>query len=92
MGTIDIRRFGLALGTTFALLYMGCVFVMRTVGKEHSIVFFNSLLHGLDVRPIIRMDIPLWEVLVGILAIFIIGWLIGATTAGIYNFGVDTKK
>ncbi|APG27185.1 hypothetical protein A7E78_04650 [Syntrophotalea acetylenivorans] len=92
MGTINIRKFGLAWGATFALLYLGCAFVMLTAGEENTILFFNSLLHGLDVRPIIRMDIPLWEVLVGIVEIFIIGWLTGATIAGIYNFGAAPPK
>lgn len=87
MGSIDVRRFGLSWGVTFALLYLGCVFVMWSTGEQSTILFFNSLLHGLDVRSIIRMDIPLWEVLTGIVEIFIIGWLTGATIAVIYNFG-----
>jgi hypothetical protein len=92
MGSIDIRKFGLAWGATFALLYLGCAFVMWSSGAETTILFFNSLLHGLDVRPIIRMDVPLWEVLVGIVEIFIVGWLTGAAIAGIYNFGVDKSE
>lgn len=59
---------------------------MWSTGEETTILFFNSLLHGLDVRTIIRMDIPFWEVLTGIVEIFIIGWLTGATIAVIYNF------
>jgi hypothetical protein len=65
---------------------------MWSSGAETTILFFNSLLHGLDVRPIIRMDVPLWEVLVGIVEIFIVGWLTGAAIAGIYNFGVDKSE
>lgn len=92
MKTIDIRKFGLAWGATFALLYLGCVFVMWSTGEEATILFFNNLFHGLDVRPIIRMDIPLWEVVTGIVEIFIIGWLTGATIAVIYNFGSDNSE
>ncbi|WP_440068044.1 DUF5676 family membrane protein [Tenacibaculum discolor] len=61
MKTINIKKLGLATGLTGALLYLGCMVVMFTVGREGSVKFFNSLLHGLDVSTVIRMDIPLWE-------------------------------
>lgn len=92
MKSIEIRKFGLAWGATFALLYLGCVFVMWSTGPETTILFFNSLLHGLDVRPIIRRDVPFWEVLMGVVEIFIIGWLTGAVIAGIYNFGIGKSE
>ena len=87
MGAINIKRFGFAFGATFALLYLGCVFVMATVGKEVTIRFFNSLLHGLDVTSIIRMNMPVGEMAIGIIETFIFAWLTGATIASIYNFG-----
>ncbi len=74
-----------ACGITAALLYLGCVFVMGTVGREGSIIFFNSLMHGIDVSSIIRTEMPWWEMVMGIVEIFILGWLIGAAVAGIYN-------
>jgi hypothetical protein len=89
---IDIRKFGLAIGTTFALLYLGCVFVVVTAGKKASVIFFNSLLHGIDVSSIIRIDMPIWEMALGVVAIFILGWLTGATIAGIYNFPIRGRK
>jgi hypothetical protein len=88
MGRIDIKRFGLACGITFALLYLGCTLVMSTVGKQGTILFFNGLMHGIDVSSIIRMDMPFWEMIIGIVEIFILGWFMGATTASIYNFGL----
>ncbi len=92
METINIKRFGAALGITFALLYIGCVFVMWTVGKETSILFFNSLMHGIDFRSIIRTEMPWWEMAMGLVEIFILGWLMGATMASIYNFGMNRQK
>jgi len=65
---------------------------MATVGHEGSIKFFNSLLHGLDVSSIVRMDIPLWEAAIGITETFVLGWLIGACVAGFYNAFVYNKK
>lgn len=83
--TINIRKFGLAVGLTGALLYLGCMLVMATTGHAGTVQFFNSLLHGLDVSAIIRMDIPLWEAGIGLVETFILGWLVGASIAGIYN-------
>lgn len=88
MKTINIKKLGIAIGLTGALLYWGCMVVMFTVGREGSIKFFNSLLHGLDVSTIIRMDIPLWEACLGIVQMFILGWLIGACIASLYNWQI----
>ena len=92
MERINIKWFGLAWGVTSAILYLGCVFVMWTVGKEASIMFFNSLMHGIDVTSIIRTEMPWWEMAMGLVKIFILGWLTGATIASIYNFGLDRQK
>ena len=89
MNRIKIARFALAFGTTSALLYFGCVLVMLVAGREVTVQFFNSLLHGLDVSSIIRMDMPLWEAGIGLAETFILGWLVGATIAAIYNVGRD---
>lgn len=89
MNTIDVKKFGLACGLTGALLYMGCILLMITVGKDGTVTFFNSLLHGLDVTTIVRTDIPWWEAAMGIAETFILGWLIGACIAAFYN---STKK
>lgn len=65
MQTIQVSKFGLAFGATLALLYLGCVAVMAVAGKEGSILFFNSLLQGLDVTSIIRIDMPVGEMIMG---------------------------
>ena len=88
MKTINIKKLGLATGLTGALLYLGCMVVMFTVGREGSVKFFNNLLHGLDVSTIIRTDIPLWEACLGIVQTFILGWLIGACIASLYNWQI----
>jgi hypothetical protein len=85
MYRLNIKKFGLALGLTGALLYVGCVLVMATVGQEGTVKFFNSLLHGLDTSSIIRMDVPVLEVFFGIIQVFILSWLIGACVAAFYN-------
>lgn len=83
-----VRRAGLALGSGFAAAYLGCTFVMMTVPQDAAIRFFNSILHGVDVTPIIRWDMPWWEMLIGVLEVFILGWLFGALMASVYNYGI----
>ena len=88
----EVKKMGLAFGLTGALLYLGCIIVMATVGHDNSIKFFNSLLHGLDVSSIIRMNVPLWEAGLGIVQTFILGWLIGACIGGFYNLFMTKRK
>jgi hypothetical protein len=87
MENLSIKRLGMAVGISGALLYLGCILLMITVGREGTIWFFNSLLHGLDTTSVIRMDVPFWQAVLGILQTFILGWLIGAVIALIYNLG-----
>ena len=91
MNHISIRKFGLAFGITGALLYFGCALVMLILGHDSTVKFFNTLLHGLDVSSIIRMDVSFVEVLIGLIQTFILGWLIGACIAGIYNATLKSK-
>lgn len=92
INTLSIKRLGFALGTTCALFYLGCVFVMLTVPQPAVVAFFNSILHGWDVQPIMRWDMPWWEAVVGVVEIFILGWLIGAVIAVLYNVTADRKE
>lgn len=85
MHTISIRRFGFATGGSFGLMYLACVFVMLTAPREAVIRFFNSILHGWNVEPIMRWDMPWWEALLGAIEITILGWLFGALVAALYN-------
>ena len=91
MNHINIKKFGLAFGLTGALLYMGCIVLMATVGHAGTVKFFNSLLHGLDGSTGVRMDVPLWEAGIGIIETFILGWLVGACIAGFYNATIKEK-
>lgn len=89
---INIKKFGLACGLTGVLLYLGCMILMLTVGQDGTVKFFNSLLHGLNVTTIIRMDIPIWEAGLGLVQTFILCWLIGACIAAFYNAFLKNQK
>jgi hypothetical protein len=90
MDHINIKKFGFAFGITGALLYFGCALLMLLLGHDSTVKFFNTLLHGLDVSSIIRMNISAIEVLLGLIQTFILSWLIGACIAAIYN--ISLKK
>lgn len=92
MYRLNVKKLGFAFGLTGAIIYSGCMIVMATAGKESSIAFFNSLLHGLDTTNIIRMDVPLLEALLGTVQTFILGWLIGACIGAFYNVQIKVKK
>src|SRR3989338_5823738 len=85
MNTINVKKFGLAVGATFALLYFVCILIVMSIGREGVIFLVNTLFHGIDVTSLIRTAMPLSNMLIGLVEIFIIGWLMGATIASIYN-------
>ena len=85
MNVINVKKMGLAFGITGALLYLGCIIVMATAGIEGSIKFFNTLIHGIDFTSVVRMNMPSWEAIIGIIETFILSWLIGVCISGLYN-------
>ncbi|MEQ9469016.1 MAG: DUF5676 family membrane protein [Ekhidna sp.] len=91
MQHIDIKKFALAWGVVGALFYLGCIILMATVGRDGTILFFNSLLHGLDTSAIIRMDVPRTEALIGLVEMFVLSWLFGALVATVYNISFNKK-
>lgn len=92
MHRFSVWWFALALASSFAVAYLGCVWVMLTVPKETAIQFFNSIMHGVDVTPIMRWEMSWWEMVIGVLEVFILGWLFGALMAVIYNLGGAPKE
>ncbi|HZS18763.1 MAG TPA: DUF5676 family membrane protein [Candidatus Udaeobacter sp.] len=90
--TLSPRHLGFAFGATGVLFYLGCVLTMSTVPRETAIIFFNSLLHGIDVAPILREHVSPGEVCLGILGTFVLGWFAGALVALFYNLGLILSK
>ena len=77
---------------TGLVFYLGCVLTMATVPHEQAVIFFNSLLHGLDVGPILKVSVPISQVGLGLVTTFILGWLAGVLIAGIYNLSLRMGK
>ena len=88
MRTINYKKFGFSTGLTATILYIACILIMTIAGKEGTIKLFNSLLHGLDVTTIARMNVTFFESLIGTVLTFILGWLIGVCIASSYNWQI----
>lgn len=86
MNTINSKKLGLALGITGVIFYLGCMLLMLIAGKEGTIWFFNSILHGLDVTNVSRIGVPVGQTAAGILITFGLGSLGGYLTGTIYNW------
>lgn len=52
---LNPKYLGLAFGVTGVVFYLGCMLTMATVSHDKAVVFFNSLLHGLDVPGLPRL-------------------------------------
>ncbi len=55
---LNPQSLGIVFGTTSVLFHVGCMISMATAPHEAAVVFFNSLLHGLNVEPILKTGIP----------------------------------
>ena len=87
---LNPKRLGLGFGATGVVFYLGCMLTMATVPREKAVVFFNSLLHGLNVESILKTSVPAGEVVLGLITTFILGWFAGVLIAGFYNLGLRT--
>ena len=85
MDVINVRKFSLAVGLTVAILRLGCIIVVAFTTREQAILFFNTLVHGIDVTPILKTEMSVQSIIYGLIQIFILGWLTGASIATIYN-------
>ena len=81
MNAIHIRKFSMAVGLTWVCCTSVCAVVLVSVGKEATVSFFNSLLHGMDTAPSSAW-IFLYEVCIRLVETFILGWLVGRVLPG----------
>lgn len=89
---LDPRRLGLGVGATGVLFYLGCMLTMATVPREKAVIFFNSLLHGLNVEPILQTSVPVGAVMLGLITAFVLGWFAGVLIAKFYNLGLRARR
>jgi hypothetical protein len=92
MQKLSPLRFGVAIGAAGTLFYAACMVFMATVPMETVTWFSNSLLHGVDIKSIMRESVPLPQTIVGILSTFVGGLIFGSLSACLYNFGLKPKS
>ena len=83
--TLSPKRFGFACASAAGLFYLGCVFLMAVAGAENLAFFFNGLVHGLDLRPILVDKMSIGVTITGFVHTVIMSWLFGALVAVVYN-------
>ena len=86
MQTINSKKLGLAIGATGVILYLACICLMLIAGQEGTIWFFNSLLHGLDVSSVSRMNVLFGQTIIGLILTFGLGWITGFLIGTFYNW------
>ena len=69
---LSVTRLGFAFAMVFAVLYGASTLIVMAGPRETVVAFFNSILHGIDVTGIMRWEMPWWEMVVGVLEVFII--------------------
>lgn len=87
---LNPKHLGLGFGATGAVFYLGCMITIATAPRDKAVVFFNSLLHGFNVEPILVTTVPVGEVVLGLIITFVLGCFAGALIAGFYNLGLRT--
>ena len=73
MDAINVKKFGLAVGLTLFILRLGCIILFAITTREQAIQFTNTLLHGVDVTPVLRTEMSVQEMIFGLIQIFILG-------------------
>ncbi len=91
MGKLAPIPFGCAFGIASGFFYVGCVTFMLITPPQCVVWISNSLLHGIDVQPIIRHSIPMSQALIGLTGTCLLGCVFGYLTAVLYNFGVRSE-
>lgn len=85
MNQINAKKFALASGFTGAIIYTSCFLLMSILPKETLIKLANLIFHGIDFSQDLRMDIPILETLLGIVASFILWSIVGLILGIIYK-------
>ena len=83
---LDVGTLGAAVGLAGGAFYIGCVLVMVLVEKDVLVQFLNSIVHGLDLSAVLRLDLGIWDSLLGLVNTLALGWVTGVLIGFIYNY------
>jgi len=85
MNGLNKKVVGLSLATASAIVYMICV-LAYWIAPNTLIVYGNYLFHSVDLGSIAVKSVTFIDALIGLVLIFVSGYLIGLLFAGLYNY------
>ncbi len=85
MNKLSSKKFGIASGITGVIVYILCYLLMTILGKETLGKLANLLFHGVDFSNILRMNIPIFETILGLVISFLFWGLTGYLLSFFYN-------
>lgn len=85
MEELNKKAVGLTLGITSAIVYLICA-VWYVIAPKSLISYGNYLFHGIDLSSIASKTITFSSAIIGLILIFISGYLIGILFAGLFNY------
>ena len=78
------KRVANTLGVVFAGVSLLCaLFVL--LFQNTALSFFNNIFHGIDITQVAKSSISLGNIIIGLIEVFILGWIIGWFFAIVYN-------
>ena len=85
MNKLNTNVVGLTLGTIATVLSLICA-VFYITAPNVIIAYFSYLFHGLDLSIVRNPSLDIGSIIIGLLSMFITGYLVGALFAGTYNY------
>jgi hypothetical protein len=85
-------KFGLALGIAFSISFLICNIIFSIGGKDFSLDIVNTIFHDMDFKTLSTdSSFNFWELICGMIILFLEGVFVGFVTAVIYN-SLNRKK
>ena len=73
-----------SVAATAAVFYAACIMLLW-IAPNAAIVFFNALMHGVDVTGLIKADLGIAQALTSIITGTLTAWVTGWLFATVYN-------
>mgnify|MGYP001603824989 FL=1 len=85
MDKLNNKIVGFALATTSAILYLICA-VFIWLFPKGTMNYANYMLHNIDLGSIASKTMTLGNTIIGLILIFVSGYLVGILFASLYNY------
>jgi len=83
-GNINANKLGLSVGIAGAVLSVLCALLIA-LAPAFTIGVFGAIFHGIDISQIANTTISFGGVILGIIDVFIIGYIFGWLVGSLYN-------